>query len=49
MLFVTQANKTKMASGVQIDKHRADLGNVRTAAPSTQLTAEDVAAITGFR
>jgi predicted DNA-binding transcriptional regulator AlpA len=37
-----------MASAVQIDKHRRDRGNVRTAAPSPLLTAEDVAAITGL-
>jgi predicted DNA-binding transcriptional regulator AlpA len=37
-----------MASAVQIDKHRADRGSIRTAAPSPLLTAEDVAAITGL-
>jgi predicted DNA-binding transcriptional regulator AlpA len=37
-----------MASAVQIDKHRRDRGNVRTAVPSPLLTAEDVAAITGL-
>jgi len=37
-----------MASTVQIDKHRTDRGNIRAAAPSPLLTAEDVAAITGL-
>jgi predicted DNA-binding transcriptional regulator AlpA len=37
-----------MASAVQIDKHHADRGSTRPAAPPPLLTAEDVAAITGL-
>jgi hypothetical protein len=37
-----------MAIAVQIDKHRTGPGNIRAAASSPLLTAEDVAAITGL-
>jgi hypothetical protein len=37
-----------MAIAVQIDKHRTDRENIRAAASSRLVTAEDVAAITGL-
>jgi len=40
--------RLKMASALQIDRHRTDRGSTRAAATSPLLTAEDVAAITGL-